>query len=311
METSRISLQPDTLLNRVAVRGMQAAGLLTQPLDHSLFYRMTREIARLVDPRTLCTARVTEDSLFRFFLADPYWNMLVSPRYRYEPELTKILQRTRHLDYAFLDLGANFGFWSVLISSRSFGRRVSVAVEPVTTTYRMLLQNWSLNDERFSVRNAAIGRESGQEIWMQLESKSYSHPGAFGVVASDAAPSENRQRATTISIDDLCSEEGLSGGNLVIKLDVEGMGIEALKGAERTLKSDFLLIFEDHASDPTSALSDFVLGQGYEVHYYDRGSFRRITTLEQINRIKTQKWRGYNIIACPKGGSFAPIFEEP
>ncbi len=311
MTDSRITLHPDTVRNRIAALGMRLAGMLTQSIRHRLYYRMNREIARLVNPKTLCTVQLTDDTRYQFHLADPYWNLLVSSRFRYEPEISEVLQRLRHLNYSFLDLGANFGFWSSLVSSRAFGRRPAVAVEPVTASYRMLLKNWALNEERFAVRNAAIGRESGQEIWMQLEPDSYSHPGASAVAGTDGGPSENRQRTTTISIDDLCSEEGWAERNLVIKLDVEGMEIDALKGASRALGADFLLIYEDHGSDAACAVSDYVLGQGYEVHYYDGRSFQRITTLEQIRGIKTQQSKGYNFFACRKGSSFASVFGEP
>ena len=53
-------------------------------------------------------------------MADTYWNKLFCQSYVYEPEIEKILKLFNALDYYFLDLGANHGYWSILVSSDHF-----------------------------------------------------------------------------------------------------------------------------------------------------------------------------------------------
>ena len=55
------------------------------------------------------------------------------------------------------------------------------------------------------------------------------------------------------SLDDLMDRMDLSTKRLVLKLDVEGVEIGAMIGAARLLKTDCVVICEDHGSDPLHA----------------------------------------------------------
>ncbi|MCH7909419.1 MAG: hypothetical protein IIB38_07365 [Candidatus Hydrogenedentes bacterium] len=85
---------------------------------------------------------MSDDKRFAFQLADPYWNRLLYKNFHYEPEIAAALQLIKHVDYTFLDLGANYGFWSVMVSSAMFGTHHAIAVEPVSRNFDMLSRNW-------------------------------------------------------------------------------------------------------------------------------------------------------------------------
>jgi hypothetical protein len=53
---------------------------------------------------------IDTDSLFRFYLDDPFWSRLLSKTFCDEEGLEIILARTKDLDFAFVDCGANFGY---------------------------------------------------------------------------------------------------------------------------------------------------------------------------------------------------------
>ncbi len=48
---------------------------------------------------------------------------------------------------------------------------------------------------------------------------------------------------------------------LVIKLDVEGMEIDAAKGSKRLLENETVLILEDHGADRDHTVSRYLLTQ--------------------------------------------------
>ena len=57
----------------------------------------------------------------------------------YEPEMLSIFQTIRDQDYSFVDCGANFGYWSVLVTGARLGRHPAIAVEASARKSR----NWS------------------------------------------------------------------------------------------------------------------------------------------------------------------------
>jgi hypothetical protein len=71
---------------------------------------------------------LNDDAVFHFPESDWYWS-----RFReggsYESEIDRVLRRAADRPYAFIDAGANFGYWSVLVSSRPYGSHPAVAIE--------------------------------------------------------------------------------------------------------------------------------------------------------------------------------------
>ena len=53
---------------------------------------------------------------------------------------------------------------------------------------------------------------------------------------------------------------------IILKLDVEGNEINALKGAARTLRKKILIIYEDHGSDFTHKNTRFLLNQKFQIY---------------------------------------------
>ena len=51
------------------------------------------------------------------------------------------------------------------------------------------------------------------------------------------------------------------GGKYLIKLDVEGVEVEAIKGGTRLLQGDSMLLCEEHGNDPSHTVSRYILEQ--------------------------------------------------
>ena len=218
MTNYNLQCENGNVKSHVVVALIQLSGFITQTINFRLFYRMTEQIGRLVNRDKECIITLSEDNKFAFQLADPYWNRLLYKRYTYEPEIAAVLQLIKHIDFTFLDLGANYGYWSVMVSSEIFGSHDAIAVEPVRDNFNMLSQNGSLNNGRFRIRKEAITEKSGNKIAIRTNVSSISNVGASVVPSQEDKLSDNTETVPSISIDDLCAEEPCAGKPLVIKL---------------------------------------------------------------------------------------------
>jgi len=95
---------------------------------------------------------------------------------------------------------------------------------------------------------------------------------------------------------------------LVVKLDVEGMEIDAIKGSKRLLDSEIVFIAEEHGSDRSHAVSRFILNETpCRVFVLDprNSRYELLADLSTLDRIKTNTAIGYNVFATN-----SPFWEE-
>jgi len=282
--------------NILAVCLLKFYGLISRPFKFKYLGWVSYFITKYIQPGSICTAKLSSDTSYRFFLEDGYWNKLFCQRFFYEPEIGLVLKSIRELDYLFLDLGANHGYWSVLVSSDDFNNKEAVAIEPVRSNFNILSENSRINNHRFTVMHAAVCELEGQNVKIYFDPKSHSNVGASLLpdVNAHYHESESIESAT---INQLVGQFAHNNQALVIKLDVEGMEVETLKGASIALERDFLLIYEDHGSDPNHTCSEFVLKQGFAVFHMESGVFTPVSSLEEVESMKVQSSKGYNLFA--------------
>jgi phosphopentomutase len=87
-------------------------------------------------------------------------------------------------------------------------------------------------------------------------------------------------------------------GKYLIKLDVEGVEIEAIKGGTRLLQSDSVILCEEHGNDPQHTVSRYILDQTplkLIVHDPRSNRFETVTELSILDRIKVASNVGYNV----------------
>ena len=291
--TRPIRDQPD-LPGSVTFRLIGLAGLLTAPIGHRLFWRFCRRLSSRFPGRS-AIIRIGPDSHIRINLSDPYWLRLVAGSYNYEPELAHVLQRCRDLPFTFLDCGANLGYWSILVSDPAFGSHPTIAIEAAARTCQDLEENCRLNGGRFRVVHAAVADHSGTVAWLSMGT---GHAGAslYDVVG----PVTAREQVTTLAVDDL----GVRG-MVVIKLDVEGAEVDALRGAATLLEGDTLVSYEDHAADPTCAPTQAILDRGFSVFWCTpTGEIRQVRGVDGVRAIKTRRASGYNFLGCRPTSTF-------
>lgn len=211
--------------------------------------------------------------------------------------------------YTFIDGGANFGYWSVLLTSAELGEKSVVAVEASAKTFNSLEENNRLNGNRFAVVRRAISDTTDAIVTFH----DYGDHAGARIVATPVpgeGPPVNEEMVRTITIDDIFEQYVRDKDKpVVLKLDVEGAEIPALKGAGNILSRSPLVVCEDHGKDTECLVSRFVLENlNMEVfHVSDAGNITAMNTIEEIRGIKVRKGTGYNFIALDRNSIFREI----
>lgn len=280
---------------RLAALAFATGAKASAPVHWRGFSLGCKAITSFIKQREIVSI-LNEDARFAFPFGDGYWSLLLDPKFVYEPEIELFLKNIADVDYRFVDGGANFGYWSVLNSSRPFGRHEVIAIEPSSSNAAKLRRNSDLNGGRFSILQKAIGSTDNGHVWLSGAKHEALRIGPEKTSSGTAA-----EFVGMMSLDSLL-DDGMVCPNhkLVVKLDVEGMEIEAIKGSQRLLAQDTAIIVEDHGSDRHHKVSRYLLNEaGCQLFVFDTRAnrFKTLTELSALDQIKTSRVFGYNIIA--------------
>lgn len=252
-------------------------------------YNRCANLLRKTLPRRDIEIKLNGDATFAFPYGDGYWSKLLNRTFSYEDELDLLFRASVDVDYTLLDCGANYGYWSVLVSSKPYGSHKAIAVEPSGANFAILANNAGINNNRFEVMKCAIGAARGTA---RLSGTKHE---AFSIAGSQDAGEE----VPVIALDNLLDDgKVVSGGKFLIKLDVEGVEIEAIKGGARLLKEDSVILCEEHGNDPKHTVSRFILEQTpLKLIVYDPriNRMETVTELSILDRIKVSSHVGYNV----------------
>jgi FkbM family methyltransferase len=149
----------------------------------------------------------------------------------YEEAELKVLANHLKPDNVFIDIGANFGLYS-LIASQYISEEGSIfCFEPFPENYKSLCTNLSLNHlTRVTAENKAVGSEMGE-----LKLYNNSKENNLGMVSSKKTKDSDVVTVTKVSLDDYLQTKSLEKITF-IKIDVEGFEYEVLQGMKKTLQ---------------------------------------------------------------------------
>ncbi len=161
----------------------------------------------------------------------------------HEPSLTNLLL-TRFADSSaenFIDVGANIGYFSCLLSKLAGPGGKVLAIEPEPQNLRLLQQNIKINNlTNVEVHPCALGATDGSAL---LGLYKPSNRGRHSIVDPDDARSTVRVPVRTL--DDIARTSGkdIKSWSLV-KIDVEGYESFVIDGASETLPRIETLVME-------------------------------------------------------------------
>jgi FkbM family methyltransferase len=135
-----------------------------------------------------------------------------------------------------IDGGANDGKWAMQRRADGFRARI-VSVEPQAESFAAL-QTRAAGDPQWSVVHAAIGASDG-ETTLYVDSD----PTSSSLFGSDRDPRPT-ESVPLFRLDTICADVVGPGDEVFVKLDLEGNELEAVRGAERTLRQAVGLMVE-------------------------------------------------------------------
>src|ERR1700675_352565 len=136
-------------------------------------------------PERNIAIKLNPDATFEFPYGDGYWSKLLNRSYHYEDELELLFRDSTDVDYTLIDCGANFGYWSVLVSSAPFGSHKAIAIEPSSQNFTKLQNNAEINRNRFELMKCAIGAARGTARLSGTKHEAFSIAGSGGGAGED------------------------------------------------------------------------------------------------------------------------------
>jgi FkbM family methyltransferase len=150
---------------------------------------------------------------------------------QWEPELSRFIRNSMTSDTVFVDVGANFGYFTCLAASRigRDGRGRVISIEPNPAMERLLQKNcrinWSLAS--IEIHECAIAEHTGSVQLLVPRGRAAN----ASVVRGSGDASDERLSVRARSLDDLLGGAAVD----LIKVDVEGFETAVLRGAHNTL----------------------------------------------------------------------------
>jgi FkbM family methyltransferase len=274
---------------RLAALALSSGSKVASAFSHR-GYNACANLLRKALPARDIAIKLNPDATFEFPYGDGYWSKLLNRSFSYEDELELLFRDSAGVDYTLIDCGANYGYWSVLVSSAPYGSHKVIAIEPSSQNFARLKQNAETNGNRFEVMKCAIGAARGTARLSGTKHEALS-------IAGDS--DGGGEQVPVIALDNLLDDGKISiNGKYLIKLDVEGVEIEAIKGSARLLQADSVVLCEEHGNDPNHTVSRYILEQTpLKLIVYDPRSHRleTVTELSILDRIKVSTHVGYNV----------------
>ena len=275
---------------RLAALALASGSKVASSFSHR-GYNSCANLLRKTLPERDIAIRLNPDATFEFPYGDGYWSKLLNRSFSYEDELELLFRHSVGVDYTLIDCGANYGYWSVLISSAPYGSHKAIAIEPSSQNFAKLKNNAEINGNRFEVMKCAIGAGRGTARLSGTKHEAFSIAGDAGGGGGEDVP--------VITLDNLLDDGTISPDEkYLIKLDVEGVEIEAIKGGTQLLQGDSVVLCEEHGNDRNHTVSRYILEQTpLKLIVYDPRSNRleTVTELSILDRIKVSTHVGYNV----------------
>jgi FkbM family methyltransferase len=189
--------------------------------------------------------------------------------YAYELDIKRFIEKEQF--DVFLDIGACLGEYCIWIGRK--GKRC-IAFEPVSHSYKMIERNIRLNGLQDNVKacNYGLGLKHSTEYFELNEINPGSNKRVDG-------PGEHTEKFEINALDDKFESLNIRPTDkILIKIDVEGMELDMLRGASRFLNSfdHIVLIIEEKFSGESnirkglSEIADFEYGKIDEYNIYAR-----------------------------------------
>ncbi len=199
----------------------------------------------------------------------------------YEMNLQQAIRDWAQPGMVAYDVGANIGYVSLLLAKRVGENGKVFSFEPLPDNQERLQKNVALNPN-LSVRliPKAVADKAGETTFLVHSSGGMGKlQGSFGKNVDFATQME----VETIGLDDFVYKEKNAAPN-IIKIDIEGGEVQALKGMQRLLKkAKPILLIELHGHEAAHAAWTVLREADYNL-YFMRAGYPKITAPEELGK---------------------------
>jgi len=202
-----------------------------------------------------------------------FWHPIASGQYSVELSETVLMLRILPYISTFIDIGANVGFFSLLIAHQSQKKVKVIAFEPIEENRSLFNSAIIQNNfqDKIQVCPYAVGDKKEDSIIATCTAGSGGH--CINPLPKNAEMFDGGKSVNVITLDSIFEKNPKIFENCLIKIDVEGFEINVLRGSENILKSPHLpiILFE---SWPESSISkkthiiviNYLVQQNYTVY---------------------------------------------
>lgn len=160
---------------------------------------------------------------------------------QYEKPETDFLKSICGNDSVFLDIGANHGWYSLVLARQCPGARL-FAFEPIPSTFQVLKKNIELNRlENIEPLQLGMFNKADEMKFLFVEDVSGATSLKLTGQTRGHAPMQEIACPTT-TLDLFCADRGVAPS--ILKIDVEGAELMVVQGAEKTLAHTPVLLVE-------------------------------------------------------------------
>ncbi len=146
----------------------------------------------------------------------------------YEKELARLLYDSVKKDTVFYDLGAHWGYFSILAAKFVGPKGKVYAFEPMSDNYKRLTRNIRINEiKNIEALNLAVSNIDGT---LHFSNNNDTFANTYVNATKD-----NFIEVTTVSLDKFIEQKDARPPDF-IKIDVEGAEADVLNGAEQTIR---------------------------------------------------------------------------
>lgn len=153
-------------------------------------------------------------------IMDGYW----------ESWITKLLAQIVQPGFTCLDIGANFGYFSILMSELSGSAGKTFAMEPNPRIAELLRATRFVNGSKFEVIEVALSNKKGEAI-LTINDREL---GGGTIKQNEIKKGRSQVAVQTISVDEMVKENNI-GRVDIIKMDVEGVEPLVFNGMQQTI----------------------------------------------------------------------------
>lgn len=218
----------------------------------------------------------------------------------YEPNELYFFSRLLKPGMYFIDIGANFGVYSLFSASILKSDGGVLAIEPSDREYKRLLQQIKLNNfKNIIVLKMALSNQKSIGK-LNVASVGYEGHNTLGAFAYPGVTLDKREQVKLDTLDNVVRKSGFKKVD-VIKIDVEGAELKVLQGGKKVIKKYqpvILIEISEKTLEQQKASSKEI------IHFFNSLSYLIFEFDKKIGLPKISKNKDYNqgenVIALPK-----------